>query len=101
MFRDRVLVIATKHSKEKIMTPILENQLGVKCIIPDEFDTDLLGTFSGEIERTLSPLHAARKKCEISMELTGSDLVVASDGSFWLSSVCSVSAGQSGVSDAD
>jgi hypothetical protein len=45
-------------------------------------DTDLLGTFSGEIERELSPIDAAKKKCALAMELTGTDLAVASEGSF-------------------
>jgi hypothetical protein len=45
-------------------------------------DTDLLGTFSGEIERDLSPLDTAKKKCILAMELTGTDLAVASEGSF-------------------
>jgi hypothetical protein len=45
-------------------------------------DTDLLGTFCSEIERELSPIDAAKKKCMLAMELTGTDLAVASEGSF-------------------
>ncbi|MFV5690319.1 hypothetical protein [Flavobacterium sp. ZT3R25] len=34
-----------------MIAPILENELGVSCIVSDKFDTDTLGTFSGEIAR--------------------------------------------------
>ncbi|MEY3647592.1 MAG: hypothetical protein RLZ13_474, partial [Bacteroidota bacterium] len=47
-----------------------------------ELNTDLLGTFSGEVTRLADPLTTARKKCELAMELTGCDLVLASEGSF-------------------
>jgi hypothetical protein len=64
------------------MAALLEKELGVICIVPENLDTDLLGTFSGEIERELSPMDAARQKCMLAMELTGADLAVASEGSF-------------------
>lgn len=82
MFKDRMLVIATMHKKEQVLTPILESGLGVKCILPDNFNTDQWGTFSGEIERTLDPVSTARQKCLKAMELSGCDLGVASEGSF-------------------
>jgi len=64
------------------LAALLEKELGVICIVPENLDTDLLGTFSGEIERELSPMDAARQKCLLAMELTGADLAVASEGSF-------------------
>ena len=82
MFTDRKLVIATKHSKETVIAPVLESGCGVKCIVPDDFDTDQLGTFSGEIERQDDPLETARKKCLLAIERTNCDLAVASEGSF-------------------
>jgi hypothetical protein len=81
-FGGRSIVIASKHKKQNAMAALLEKELGVTCIVPDNLDTDLLGTFSGEIERELSPMDAARQKCMLAMELTGSDLAVASEGSF-------------------
>ena len=81
-FEGRSIVIATKHKKQNAMAALLEKELGVSCIVPENLDTDMLGTFSGEIERDLSPLDAARKKCLLAMELTGTDLAVASEGSF-------------------
>ncbi len=82
IFKNRELVIATKHKKEEVIAPILETCLGVKCIIPKNIDTDILGTFTGEVDRVDSPLEAARKKCELAMTLTNCDLAVASEGSF-------------------
>jgi hypothetical protein len=51
-------------------------------LIADGLNTDLLGTFSGEVARIADPLTTARKKCELAMELTGCDLALASEGSF-------------------
>ncbi|MBK7763160.1 MAG: hypothetical protein IPI46_07275 [Bacteroidetes bacterium] len=82
MFQGRKLIIATKHEKEKAIAPILEKELGVHCITVPNFDSDLLGTFTGEIEREDEPLETARKKCLLAMELANSDLAIASEGSF-------------------
>lgn len=81
-FKNRPLVIATMHHKEKVIAPILEQQLQVRCFLPDGFNTDVYGTFSGEIERTNSPLNTAREKCLAAMKLTNCDLGIASEGSF-------------------
>ena len=82
MFDNRTLVIATKHAKERAIAPLLEAALGVRCITPRGLDTDLLGTFTGEVERELDPLATAREKCARAMDATGCDLAVASEGSF-------------------
>lgn len=82
LFVGRTLAIATKHKKELILADKLENRLGVKCTVPKQFDTDVLGTFTGEIERTLSPVEAARQKCKMAMRELGCDLAIASEGSF-------------------
>lgn len=82
MFNGRKLCIATMHQKEKVIAPLLENFLGVKCILPANLNTDFFGTFSGEIEREDNALTTARKKCLVAMELMQCDLAVASEGSF-------------------
>jgi hypothetical protein len=82
MFQGRNLLIATKHQKEKVIAPILESQLGVKCFVASDLDTDKLGTFTGEIERTEDPITTARNKCLTGMDLTNCDLAIASEGSF-------------------
>ncbi len=82
MFQDRKIIIATKHEKEKVIAPLLEKALGVSCFINKNFDTDILGTFTGEIQRDLDPIATARQKCLMAMELTNADIGVASEGSF-------------------
>lgn len=82
MFKGRNLLIATKHEKEKVIAPILEKELGVKCFLASQLDTDELGTFTGEVERKDDPITTARKKCLMAMELANCDLAIASEGSF-------------------
>lgn len=82
LFQNRKLVIATKHKKETVIAPLLEKHLGVQCFVPEDFDTDKLGTFTGEIERKDGPIATARKKCLQAMEQTNCDLGIASEGSF-------------------
>ena len=82
IFKNRKLVIATKHKKEVVIAPTFEKGLGVTCIVPNDFDTDLLGTFTGEIERKGDALATVRKKCLLAMEQTNCDLGIASEGSF-------------------
>ncbi len=82
IFEGRELLIVTKHQKEQVLAPILEQALGVCCSVSEGFDTDIFGTFSGEIHRNDSPINVARKKCLEAMALTNADLAIASEGSF-------------------
>lgn len=82
IFAGRKILIASKHHKEKVMAPLLESNLGVECIVNSTFDTDILGTFSGEVERKDDPVTTLRQKCLMAMELSSIDLVVANEGSF-------------------
>ncbi len=81
-FKNRKLLIAGKHKKESVISEILEKALGVDCFTNEAFDTDTLGTFTGEVERTLDPISAVKEKCIRSMEAAGCDLGVATEGSF-------------------
>ncbi len=81
-FAGRKCVLATMHQKEQVIAPILERELAVEIVLPSSFDTDMFGTFSGEVERVGDQLVAARSKLEKGLELTGSDLGIASEGSF-------------------
>ena len=81
-FRGRKLVIATMHGKEKVLAPILETSLGVVTVLPEGLNTDVYGTFSGEIEREIDPLETARIKCIDACKKSGCTLAVSSEGSF-------------------
>ncbi|MDP4663699.1 MAG: hypothetical protein NWS74_08540, partial [Salibacteraceae bacterium] len=63
MFQGRNLIVATKHQKESVIAPLLQTALGVQCLTNPAFDTDKLGTFTGEVERVLDPIQTARQKC--------------------------------------
>ena len=82
MFLNRKLLIATKHNKEEVIAPLFEQQLGVSCFVTDVFDTDTLGTFSGEVQRKDDALSTLRNKCLLAMEKNNCELVIASEGSF-------------------
>lgn len=82
LFNGRSIVIATQHKKELVIAPILEKQLGVRCILPSQLDTDQFGTFTGEVDRKDDPVTTARKKCQQAMALTNCDMAIASEGSF-------------------
>lgn len=80
-FEGRKIWIASMHKKEHVIVPVLESKLNVQCHVKP-INTDVFGTFSGEIEREFSPLACARKKCELASEQNDDDLFLASEGSF-------------------
>lgn len=82
LFWNRQLVIATKHGKEKVISPLLTKHLKVLPFTDHHLDTDSLGTFTGEIKRKMSPSDAAKEKCLLATKLTTCDLAIASEGSF-------------------
>jgi predicted Zn-ribbon and HTH transcriptional regulator len=82
LFDSRVAILATKHHKEKAIAPILEQELGIKVIVPQDFDTDRFGTFTRDIKRTGTQIEAARLKAETVLSLTNETLALASEGSF-------------------
>ncbi len=82
MFNGRNLLIATKHKKEQVIAPILEKELSLKCFVASNFDTDQLGTFTGEVKRMDDPISTARKKCLMAMEKNNCTLAISSEGSF-------------------
>lgn len=81
-FEDRKVVIATKHKKEQAIGPLLKEAFGMEPIIPEDFDTDVLGTFTGEMERILSPIETAREKCLLALAQCDADIAIGSEGSF-------------------
>lgn len=81
-FKNRDLLIVTKHKKEQVIAPLFQNNLGVKFVLSKQFDTDTLGTFSGEIERQQNALETLKLKCLLAMEQEGYDLAIATEGSF-------------------
>lgn len=75
------VVLLTKHKKLSSVAPAL-TVLGFAIEEFADFDTDTLGTFSGEIERTLSPKECALQKAKKACELGDCDIGLGSEGSF-------------------
>ena len=82
MFAGNKALIVSKHGKEKVIAPLFQQSLGITCIVSENFDTDLLGTFTGEVERSSDSLTTAVKKVSLGLELYNHDLGIANEGSF-------------------
>ncbi|MGV0104674.1 DUF6671 domain-containing protein [Nostoc sp. DSM 114160] len=82
LFNDRLAVLATMHQKEKVIAPLLEQELGINVIVPQDFNTDIFGTFTREVKRPGTQIAAAKFKAEKALEFTGENLAIASEGSF-------------------
>lgn len=82
LFAGRTVTIATMHGKERVLAPLLEKELHVRCKVVEGLNTDAFGSFSGEIQRKGTPIEALRAKTRKAIELVKGSLVVASEGSF-------------------
>ncbi|WP_115710367.1 DUF6671 family protein [Legionella sainthelensi] len=80
-YRNQSVLLATKHEKEKAIANVFFEKLSCTLDV-HEFDTDQFGTFTGEIERTLSPYDTCILKARHAAEHYGYDLAIASEGSF-------------------
>jgi len=75
-------MIATMHAKEQVIAPLLKEAFGMELLLPNQINTDVLGTFTGEVERPGSPIETLRRKCELILKHEDSELAIASEGSF-------------------
>lgn len=81
VYKGKKIFFTTKHQKGVALAPIFLDITGAK-IEEYPFDTDQFGTFSLEIPRQSSPLITAEKKCMQAQIIPGSELFLASEGSF-------------------
>ena len=72
--------MATKHDKGKLVTQPFKEILGMQ-VQEVVVDTDVFGTFSGEVERVGTPLETAIKKAQLGIKNTGNPFAIASEGS--------------------
>lgn len=82
-YAKKCIILTTKHAKSIAIGPPFFEKLKAS-ILEHVADTDLFGTFSGEIKRSGSALECAQKKCELSFNHVGSSVeyALASEGSF-------------------
>lgn len=81
-FGGRRAILVTQHGKEAAIGPIFRASLGLEVAAARGIDTDLLGTFSGEIERPGSMDEVLRRKAELGLERGDYDIAIASEGSY-------------------
>jgi len=81
-YRGRTAVLATQHGKERVVARPLRAALGLSVTVPAEINTDLLGTFTGDVKRTGTPREVAIRKARLGMSASGLPLGLASEGSF-------------------
>ena len=82
LYTGRSITFATMHGKEQLAEESFRSVLGATVTAPHGLDTDQFGTFAGDIPRTLSPHAAARTKARLGMQIAGTTLGLASEGSF-------------------
>lgn len=70
-FAHQRIGLLTRHGKQRIIAPLMDRHLGARLVHTDDFDTDSLGSFSGETPRTMSALECATHKARLACELTG------------------------------
>lgn len=74
--------LVSKHHKVDYVAPTVTDAFAWQLQGHDQFDTDMLGTFSGESERTLTALECAIYKAEKALKLSNADIGLGSEGSF-------------------
>ncbi|MFM2239177.1 MAG: hypothetical protein RJA69_551 [Pseudomonadota bacterium] len=81
-YQGKTVACLTQHGKVPLIAPILEPALGCHIAQASGYDTDLLGTFTGEVKRLEGQIDTARKKARLGMELSGAQIGIASEGAF-------------------
>jgi len=81
-YHNKKASIATIHQKDLAIGPILKRYIGLDVVSADSFNTDLLGTFTGETERNEDMLETARTKARQAILISNSDIGIGSEGSF-------------------
>lgn len=78
-YAGRVASLATQHGKWRLISPTIEQCLGLRIVDVDA-DTDSLGTFSGEIPRRGTPRETVVAKARLGMTEIGVALGLANEG---------------------
>lgn len=82
MLQEKTILLATKHHKEQVIKPLIEQHFNCKVIVPDNFDTDQFGTFCGEKSRFLPPSKMVIHKARSALEKFDCQFAIATEGSF-------------------
>jgi hypothetical protein len=80
-YAGKVAALTTLHEKDRGLSHPMRRIVGLEVSVVD-WNTDKLGTFSGEKERIGSPLDVALKKAKTGIKISGIPLGIANEGSF-------------------
>jgi hypothetical protein len=75
-------VLATMHGKEAAISAVLFDRLGLIVDTVPNLDTDVLGTFTGEVPRTGTIRETAIAKARLGMAASKLSIGIASEGSY-------------------
>jgi len=82
-FKGCLAVLATMHSKEQAIAPVLEEMLGLRVEVLQGVNTDRFGTFTREVPRPGTQLETARLKARAALAAAPQAAFgLASEGSF-------------------
>lgn len=76
------IAFLTQHGKDDLLRPLFAERLGCELVRATGYDTDLLGTFTRDVQRPGSQLAAARFKAHKAIELSGLTIGMGSEGAF-------------------
>ncbi|MCA9815595.1 MAG: hypothetical protein KC652_10815 [Cyanobacteria bacterium HKST-UBA01] len=82
VYAGKEAILTTKHEKLTSLALPLKAAIGLNTRAIESIDTDKLGTFTGEIERTKSVSETVILKARLGMYETGAPLGLATEGSF-------------------
>lgn len=81
-YAGQTIAVTTKHGKARCLALPFRLGLGADLTVADGIDTDLLGTFTGEVPRVGTPREVAIRKARLGMAATGLPFGLVSEGSF-------------------
>jgi hypothetical protein len=82
LFANRQIAVSTKHGKDLVMRPLIRQYLNLEAFKVNGVNTDLFGTFTGEVERPFDPVTTLRKKILEGLQVSGNTLGIGNEGSF-------------------
>jgi hypothetical protein len=82
MYKCINIILATKHKKQDAIRKPFEDAFKANLYIPDNYDTDQFGTFTGEIPRHDTAYDTVIKKAKEACLIYGFDYGIANEGSF-------------------
>ncbi len=82
VYAGQVVALATRHGKERVIGRALRWGLGAELLHVRTVDTDAFGSFCGTVPRQGDALQACIAKAEAALREGGTELAIASEGSF-------------------